>query len=164
MPEAKPRRKSPRTRPDPSRRARAAPAAEQADFHRRTRSAHAREIAEDYVETIADLIDRGGEARVVDLARCLGVSHVTVVRTVARLQRDELVTARPYRSIFLTDAGRTLAAKVKRRHQTVVEFLRALGVPERSACADAEGIEHHVSAETLAAFERFVRSRTAEPR
>src|SRR5262245_15358270 len=57
-----------------------------ADHHRRTRRAHASEIAEDYVEMIADLIDGAGEARVVDLARGLGVSHVTVVRTVSRLQ------------------------------------------------------------------------------
>ena len=135
--------------------------AQQADFHKRTRKAHAAEIAEDYVEAIADLIDSAGEARVVDLARCLGVSHVTVVRTIARLQRDKLVTARPYRSIFLTDDGRKLAERVRRRHQIVIEFLRALGIGERAACADAEGIEHHVSAETLAAFERFVRDRRA---
>ena len=133
--------------------------AEQADFHRRTRKAHAAEIAEDYVEAIADLIDSGGEARVVDLARRLGVSHVTVVRTVARLQRDGLVTARPYRSIFLTEEGRTLAEGSRRRHRIVIAFLRALGISERVACTDAEGIEHHVSAETLGAMERFVRAK-----
>jgi len=131
-------------------------AVQQAENHRRTRKAHSAEIAEDYVETIADLIDGGGEARVVDLARCLGVTHVTVVRTVVRLQRDELVTARPYRSIFLTDSGRKLAEKVRERHRIVYEFLRAVGVGEASARLDSEGIEHHVSAETLAAFARFV--------
>src|SRR5690242_4497095 len=73
--------------------------------HRSTRLAHASELAEDYVETIADLIDSHGEARVTDIAQSLGVSHVTVVRTVARLQRQRLVTARPYRSIFLTPRG-----------------------------------------------------------
>jgi DtxR family manganese transport transcriptional regulator len=133
--------------------------AAQADFHRRTRKAHAVEIAEDYVEAIADLIDSGGEARVVDLARRLGVSHVTVVRTIARLQRDKLVTARPYRSIFLSDEGRRLAERARERHRVVIAFLRALGVSERAACTDAEGIEHHVGAETLRAFERFVRER-----
>lgn len=152
-----------RTEPQRGRSARARRAspvtAEQADFHRRTRKAHAAEIAEDYVEAIADLIDSGGEARVVDLARRLGVSHVTVVRTVARLQRDGLVTARPYRSIFLTEGGRTLAEGSRRRHGIVIAFLRALGISERIACTDAEGIEHHVSAETLAALERFVRAK-----
>ncbi len=127
-----------------------------ADHHRRTRRAHATEVAEDYVEMIADLIDASGEARVVDLARGLGVSHVTVVRTVSRLQRDGLVSSRPYRSIFLTDEGQRLAQRTRARHAAVVAFLRALGVSDEVAHADAEGIEHHVSRETLAAFERFV--------
>lgn len=128
----------------------------QAAWHRRTRKAHSSEIAEDYVEAIALLIGAAGEARVVDLARCLGVSHVTVVRTVARLQRDKLVTARPYRSIFLTETGQRLADKCRRRHEVVVRFLTSLGVSEEAANADAEGIEHHVGPETLAAFERYV--------
>jgi DtxR family manganese transport transcriptional regulator len=130
----------------------------QARCHDRTRRAHLSEVAEDYVEVIADLIDANGEARAVDIAERLGVTHVTVNRTVGRLQRDGLVTTRPYRSIFLTDAGRRLALQVRRRHRLVLAFLRALGVSERAAQADAEGIEHHVSAETLAAFTRFLES------
>lgn len=127
----------------------------QAAGHELTRRAHAAETAEDYVEAIGDLIEGVGEARVVDLAECLGVTHVTVVRTIARLQRDGLVTARPYRSIFLTDEGSRLAERARTRHRIVLGFLRALGVPEDVARADTEGIEHHVSRETLAAFERF---------
>lgn len=130
--------------------------ADQAPYHRQTRRAHATELAEDYVEAMADLIDSQGEARVVDLARCLGVTHVTVIRTIARLQRDGLVTTRPYRSIFLTERGRELAERVRRRHEILLRFLRAMGVDEESARADAEGIEHHISAATLAAFERYV--------
>lgn len=138
--------------PTPGRKAGADPAA----VHARTRQAHAGEIAEDYVELIADLIDNEGEARVVDIAHRLGVSHVTVVRTVARLQRDGLVTTRPYRSIFLTDEGRAMAQRARRRHVVVLDLLCALGVPEAAALTDAEGIEHHVSSATLAAFERFL--------
>lgn len=126
----------------------------QAEGHARTRRAHAGEVAEDYVEAIADLIEAVGEARVVDLAECLGVTHVTVVRTVARLQRDGLVTSRPYRSIFLTPEGQALAANVRRRHEIVLAYLRSIGIPDAVARADTEGIEHHVSDETLAAFER----------
>jgi DtxR family transcriptional regulator, manganese transport regulator len=122
----------------------------------RTRQQHAQERAQDYVEAIADLIASKGEARATDLARSLGVTHVTVVRTVQRLQREDLVTTQPYRSIFLTDAGRKLALKAKARHETVIAFLEALGVSPSSARADAEGIEHHVSNETLAAFKKFL--------
>jgi DtxR family manganese transport transcriptional regulator len=68
-----------------------------------------------------------------------------------------LVTAQPYRSIFLTDAGRKLADDSRRRHAVVLAFLKALGVPEAAAQSDAEGIEHHVSKETLAAFSRHLR-------
>ncbi len=100
----------------------------------------------------------------MDIARCLGVTHVTVTRTIARLQRDGLVTAKPYRSIFLTDAGRRLAERVRHRHAIVVAFLVSLGVSEATANTDAEGIEHHVSKETLAAFERFASARNKETR
>jgi DtxR family manganese transport transcriptional regulator len=114
------------------------------------------ETAQDYVEAIADLDATRGEARAVDLARRLGVSHVTVIRTVARLQRDGFVSTQPYRAIFLTEKGSRLAETSRHRHQVVLEFLRALGVEERTAQTDAEGIEHHISPETLAAFKRYL--------
>jgi len=131
----------------------------QAARYQRTRRAHSQETAEDYVEMIAELIGETGEARVVDIAARLGVSHVTVVRTVARLQRDGLVNTQPYRAIFLTDSGKKLAERSGVRHAIVVAFLRALGISEEAAEVDAEGIEHHVGPETLAAFERFVAKR-----
>lgn len=121
-----------------------------------TRRARKSEVAEDYVEFIADLIDAGGEARAVDIARGLGVSHATVIKTIARLQREGLVVSKPYRSVFLTDEGRSLALWSRRRHELVLKFLLAIGVSEDTAHADAEGMEHHVSEETLAAFERLL--------
>ena len=127
-----------------------------AAIQRHTRRAHAQERAQDYVEAIADLIAEQGEARATEIARSLGVTHVTVIRTVQRLQREGLVKTLPYRSIFLTPAGRALAARARERHQTVVAFLEALGVPVAAARADAEGIEHHVSPATLAAMNKFL--------
>lgn len=135
------------------------PADLQAASLRQTRREHASETAEDYVEAIADLAAVQGRARVVDLARRLGVTHVTVNRTLARLQREGFVKTEPYKAIELTDDGRRLADECRRRHEIVVSFLRALGVPARAAEIDAEGIEHHVSPETLAAFARHVRRR-----
>jgi len=132
---------------------------ETALFQRRTRQQHAQERAQDYVEAIADLIASRGEARATDLAKSLGITHVTVIRTVQRLQRDGFVTTQPYRSIFLTETGRKLAVKAKLRHETVIAFLEALGVSNSIARADAEGIEHHVSEETLAAFKSFLLSK-----
>ncbi|HAV65097.1 MAG TPA: transcriptional regulator MntR [Verrucomicrobiales bacterium] len=126
----------------------------QAENLSQTRREHANETAEDYVEAIADLVEETGEARVVDLAKRLGVTHVTVNRTIARLQKAGYVTSQPYRAIFLTGTGTDLAASCKSRHDIVVKFLRSLGIPQRVAEMDAEGIEHHVSPETLAAFKR----------
>jgi DtxR family manganese transport transcriptional regulator len=130
------------------------PSSQQAENLRRSRRDRALETAQDYVEAIADLSASLGEARVTDLARRLGVTHVTVNRTMARLRRAGYVNTKPYRAIFLTDTGRRLAEESKRRHETVAAFLRKLGVSEKTAEMDAEGIEHHVSPETLAAFER----------
>ena len=121
-----------------------------------TREEHSRETAQDYVELIADLIAESGEARVIEMARRLGVTHVTVSRTIQRLKREGLVTAQPYRSIFLTEKGKALAEESRRRHEIVVRFLLSLGIPERVAHSDAEGIEHHVSKETLEAFLRHL--------
>lgn len=118
----------------------------------RIRRAHQSEVAEDYVEMISDLIEETGEARMVDLAARFGVTSPTVNAIVRRLQRENLVETRPYRSIFLTEAGKALAESSRARHQIVRDFLVTIGVPETIAEEDAEGVEHHVSEETLAVF------------
>ncbi len=131
--------------------------AQRARHHQQTRRAHHAEVAEDYVEAIADLVAARGEARTVEIARRLGVTPVTVAKTLARLRRAGLVSQQPYRSVFLTERGMKMAAESKRRHQIVANFLVALGVPSPVAQGDAEGIEHHVSAETLRAFDEYIR-------
>jgi DtxR family manganese transport transcriptional regulator len=124
----------------------------------KARSAQSTALLEDYVELIADLLAGTGEARPTDIARRLGVSHATAIKTISRLKREGLATARPYRGVFLTAAGQQLAARVRSRHRLVVDVLVALGVPAEAAESDAEGIEHHVSETTLRAFGRFLNS------
>ncbi len=128
----------------------------QAERFGKARTAQSGALTEDYVELIADLLATGGEARLVDIARRLGVSHPTAVKSLRRLKREGLATARPYRGVFLTQAGHDLAERVRARHRVVVELLLAVGVPPDAAEADAEGIEHHVSQATLDAFSRFL--------
>jgi DtxR family manganese transport transcriptional regulator len=125
----------------------------------RIRRDHATERAQDYLELIDDLITSQGEARAVDIASRLSVSHVTVTKAVARLQQAGLVTSAPYRSIFLTEEGKRIADEARVRHQLVVDFLEAIGVPGDDAETDAEGIEHHISPATLAAMRRFLNRR-----
>ena len=129
--------------------------AESAAKFNRIRLAHQSEVAEDYVEMIADLIAETGEARTVDLAVRFGVTSPTVNAIIQRLQREDLVETRPYRSIFLTEAGQALAGEARGRHRIVRDFLVTIGVSDATAEEDAEGIEHHVSAETLAVFARI---------
>lgn len=123
---------------------------------RRTRRDHANETAEDYVEAVAQIEAEAGECRGADLARLFAVSHVTVTKTIARLKEEGLVDTRPYGPITLTARGRRLARDSQRRHDLVVEFLKSIGVSDETARVDAEGIEHHVSKETLKCFKKIV--------
>ena len=122
----------------------------------KARSARSAEILEDYTELIAELIEEHGEARTIDIANRLGVTHPTAAKAIARLKREGLATSRPYRGVFLTEDGQAMAERVRARHRLVVRLLLAIGVPPEAAEADAEGIEHHVSTTSLAAFERFL--------
>lgn len=131
-------------------------AEQQVDCFRHARAARRAALVEDYVELIADLIADGGEARQVDIAARLGVAQPTVAKTLKRLVEDGLVAQRPYRGAFLTTAGHALALRSRERHRVVERFLLALGIAPETARRDAEGLEHHVSAETLDAFAHFV--------
>ncbi|MBU0645741.1 MAG: manganese-binding transcriptional regulator MntR [Alphaproteobacteria bacterium] len=130
--------------------------ASQADRFTRAREVQAVALLEDYVEMIGDLIAEHGEARVADIAERMGVAQPTATKAIARLKREGLATSRPYRGVFLTDDGAALADRVRARHRSVVALLIAVGVPETTAELDAEGIEHHVSEGTLAAFEAYL--------
>ncbi len=133
------------------------PVEHQAQDFGRVRDAHSSEIAEDYVELIADLLETPGDLRAVDLAQRFGVTPATVNNTIKRLVRDGLVRSERYRAVFLTEAGHPLAQRCRERHRIVRDFLIALGIDPATAESDAEGIEHHVSDETLTAFIRHLR-------
>ena len=107
----------------------------------KVRDAHKTENTEDYLEIIADLLNSKGEAR--------------ANKTIQRLQNQGYVKKEPYRSIFLTLKGQELASVSKKRHIIVLTFLKKLGIDNKTAEADAEGIEHHVSQKTLKKMEIF---------
>ena len=122
----------------------------------KARTAQSGALLEDYVELISDLLANGGEARPTDIARRLGVSHATAIKTIGRLKREGLAVAKPYRGVFLTEAAK----------RWPTGYAPAIGwwsiccwrsaFPLEAAEPDAEGIEHHVSDTTLAAFARFL--------
>ena len=129
----------------------------------KARSARSSAMLEDYTELIDDLQAGQGEARMTDIARALGVTHPTANKAIARLKREGLATSKPYRGIFLTEAGQAMAQRCRARHRTVVKLLLAIGVPPEAAEIDAEGMEHYVSDVTLRAFEAFLEPRRTAP-
>ena len=122
---------------------------------KKVRNAHKTENTEDYLELIAELLNTKGEARIVDIADNLGIAQATANKTIQRLQNQGFVKKEPYRSIFLTLKGQEVASVSKKRHIIVLTFLKNLGLDARTAEADAEGIEHHVSDKTLKKMEQF---------
>ena len=122
---------------------------------KKVRDAHKTENTEDYLEIIAELLNSKGEARIVDIANELDIAQATANKTIQRLQNQGFVKKEPYRSIFLTLKGQELASISKKRHIVVLTFLKKLGIDPRTADADAEGIEHHVSDKTLKKMEQF---------
>lgn len=121
----------------------------------RQRSDHAAENAEDYVELIDDLQQEVGAAHKSDIAARLGVSHVTVHKTIKRLKSLGLVNAEAHRAVSLTDEGKKLADEARDRHQLLLRFLSHLGVPNEAAEYDAEGLEHHIGPDTEKAMKKF---------
>ncbi|WP_439664856.1 manganese-binding transcriptional regulator MntR [Escherichia coli] len=135
---------------------------EHVEGFRQVREAHRRELIDDYVELISDLIREVGEARQVDMAARLGVSQPTVAKMLKRLATMGLIEMIPWRGVFLTEEGEKLAQESRERHQIVENFLLVLGVSPEIARRDAEGMEHHVSEETLDAFRLFTQKHGAK--
>ena len=120
------------------------------------RKQHSLESAEDYTELIHELIEESGEARTGQIAKELGISHVTALRTIKRLQQQGYVTTSRQKPVELTSKGKKLALYSKEKHEILLEFLIKLGVPKKVADIDVEGIEHHVSKITLDRIKKFL--------
>ncbi|MDS6631201.1 manganese-binding transcriptional regulator MntR [Klebsiella michiganensis] len=129
---------------------------EHVEGFRQVREAHRRELIDDYVELISDLIMEVGEARQVDMVRASwGVAANGCENVKTTGTSVGLIEQIPWRGIFLTPEGEKLAHESRERHQIVENFLLVIGVSPEIARRDAEGMEHHVSEETLAMFKQF---------
>jgi len=121
-----------------------------------TRQHHSLEAAEDYTELISDLEEHAGEARTCAIADHLGISHVTALRTIRRLEGEGYVETAPHRPVVLTTKGKRLAKFCKERHELLLRFFIGLGVPKKVAEVDVEGVEHHISPMTLKYIKIFI--------
>jgi len=105
--------------------------------------------AEDYLERIHELIQEKGYARVVDIASSLKVKQASVTSMVQKLAELGYINYQKYRGLILTEKGRAVACRIKKRHQTLARFFSLFGLAEETQQQDIEGIEHHLSAETV---------------
>lgn len=127
-----------------------------AECHESVRRQHSDELAEDYVEAIYKMQCKGESARVMHLQEIFGVSHVSVIRALKRIEARGLLSRGGRSGILLTEAGEKMAEEAAARHELVIDFLIAVGVPKALAEVDAEGIEHHISSGTLKVFQNYV--------
>ncbi len=104
---------------------------------------------EDYLEQIHNLIESKGYARVVDIAGNLGISQASVTNMIQRLDSEGYVVYERYRGVVLTDAGRDVGEAITRRHEILTRLLSGFGINDETVHRDVEGMEHHISRQTL---------------
>ena len=124
---------------------------------------HNSSAVEDYLERILELINSKGYARVVDIAQSLKISQASVTNMVQRLDAEGLLKYEKYRGLVLTTAGETLARSIAHRHQLLTDFLKLLGIDDDVIYHDVEGMEHHISPETLHAIETLTSHLQRQP-
>jgi len=105
--------------------------------------------AEDYLERIHELIEEKGYARVVDIASSLQVKQASVTSMVQKLGELGYLNYEKYRGLVLTEKGKEVACKIQKRHETLARFFSLFGLDAETQRQDIEGIEHHLSAETV---------------
>lgn len=119
---------------------------------------------EDYLERIYQLIEEKGYARVSDIAEGLEVHPSSVTKMIQKLDKDEYLVYEKYRGLILTSKGKKIGKRLVDRHQLLEEFLRIIGVEESLIYADVEGIEHHLSWDSITRIESLVEYFNRDPK
>ncbi len=119
---------------------------------------------EDYLERIYQLIEEKGYARVSDIAEGLEVHPSSVTKMIQKLDKDDYLVYEKYRGLILTSKGKKIGKRLVDRHQLLEEFLRIIGVEESLIYADVEGIEHHLSWDSITRIESLVEYFNRDPK
>lgn len=119
---------------------------------------------EDYLEKIYNLIEEKGYARVSDIAEALEVHPSSVTKMVQKLDKDKYLVYEKYRGLVLTAKGKKIGKRLVDRHSLLEEFLRLIGVDEEHIYKDVEGIEHHVSWESITCLEYLMQYFHEDPK
>lgn len=118
---------------------------------------------EDYLERIYKLIDEKGYARVSDIAEGLEVHPSSVTKMIQKLDKDEYLIYEKYRGLVLTSKGKKVGKRLVDRHALLEEFLGKIGVQDENIYKDVEGIEHHLSWDSITCIEALVEYFRREP-
>ncbi len=117
---------------------------------RKETTAHVHSPAiEDYLEQIHNLIEGKGYARVVDIAKNLGISQASVTNMIQRLDAEGYVVYERYRGVVMTESGKKIGQEIARRHEVLTRLLSGFGLDPKTVHEDVEGMEHHISRQTL---------------
>ncbi|ASJ53271.1 transcriptional regulator MntR [Brevibacillus porteri] len=119
---------------------------------------------EDYLERIYNLIEEKGYARVSDIAEALEVHPSSVTKMVQKLDKDKYLVYEKYRGLVLTPKGKKIGKRLVDRHSLLEEFMRIIGLDEEHIYQDVEGIEHHLSWESITCLEYLVQYFEADPK
>jgi Mn-dependent transcriptional regulator len=111
---------------------------------------------EDYLERIYRLIDEKGYARVSDIAEGLEVHPSSVTKMIQKLDKDSYLIYEKYRGLVLTNKGKKMGKRLVERHHLLESFLQVIGVQEENIYRDVEGIEHHLSWDSITCIETLV--------
>ena len=110
---------------------------------------HTSAAVEDYLERILELINTKGNARVVDIAQSLKISQASVTNMIQKLDAEGFVVYERYRGVVLTEEGGKVGAEIARRHEVLTRLLASFGLDPQTVHEDVEGMEHHISRQTL---------------
>ena len=118
---------------------------------------------EDYLERIYMLIDEKGYARVSDIAEGLEVHPSSVTKMIQKLDKDNYLIYEKYRGLIMTSKGKKMGKRLADRHQLLEGFLTTIGVQTDNIYRDVEGIEHHLSWDSITCIEALVEYFRREP-
>jgi Mn-dependent DtxR family transcriptional regulator len=118
---------------------------------------------EDYLERILELINTKGYARVVDIAQSLRISQASVTNMIQRLDAEGLLKYEKYRGPRAHDRWRDARAEYHPPASAAHRLFKLLGLDDQVIYHDVEGMEHHISPETLRAIEALTAQLQRQP-
>jgi len=113
---------------------------------------------EDYLEAVYYLENKGGSARVSDIARKLGVKKSSVHTALKSLSGKGMLTHEKYGSASLTGEGKRLACSLQAKEDILFRFLTEyLSIDPDTAKEEACKMEHSLSRLTFFRLKTFLR-------